>query len=96
MTRISIEEVGSRVPSLRQRLAKDSKLLVTDDDTPVGVLFAPDAESLDQCMDALILARGKLAIERIQRGSVERGLDKWTMDDVNAFIAKVRQERDSR
>ena len=96
MKSISIQEVGGGVPDLRQQLEKDRGLLVTDGDTPLGVLYAPSAESLDLCMDALILARGKLAIERLQQDAAERGLDKWTMDDVNAFIAKVRQKRDCR
>ena len=92
---ISIQEVGSRAPGLMQRLEKDRGLLVTDDDKPVGILFAPDEEALDLCMKALDQIRNLLALRRVQQASVERGLDKLTLDDINVIIAKSRRERGS-
>jgi len=42
---------------------------------------------------AAILARGKEIMRELQEESVKKGLDIMTLDEINAVIAEVRQEK---
>lgn len=92
MNCISIQELGSRAPDLARQLEQERELLVTNDGKPVGVIFAADEETLDPCMRALHQIKNMLALRRVQQESVERGLDKLTMEEIDAIIAESRKE----
>ena len=92
MNSITLQELGRQAPALARQLEQGGELLVTKDDKPVAVLFPTDGEALDPCMKAWRRARNLLALERVQRESVARGMDKMTMEEINAEIAAYRRE----
>jgi DNA-damage-inducible protein J len=43
-----------------------------------------------------ILSKGKAVLRELQDESVKKGLDKMTLDDINAVIAEVRRNKQDR
>ena len=95
MKSVDIRNLGSEAPRIEARRTEERDLLVSDDDKPVAVVFAVDAESHAQCMRALDLVRERLAIEGVHREWVELGMEKLALEEINAEIAAHRSESGS-
>ena len=55
-----------------------------------------EPDTIEEEASAIRQARARLAIDRIREHARKTGLDKMTMDDIDALIAKVRRERGTR
>ena len=95
MELVSVRELRAKTAGVRQRLEQQGELVLTANGQPFGILAATDAQHVIDDLLALRRVRATGAVERIQRESVRRGLDKLTMDDIDAVIREVRRDRTS-
>ena len=93
---ISVRDLRSRSAAVWDSLAEEQDLVVTSNGKPVAVLSAASASTLDATLNALRQARAQLAVVEMQRRAREAGLDRWSLEQVNAEIQAARRERRAR
>lgn len=93
---ISVRDLRSRSAAVWDALAEEQDLVVTSNGKPVAVLSAASASTLDATLNALRQARAQLAVVEMQRRAREAGLDRWSLEQVNAEIQAARRERRAR
>ena len=91
MKSISVRDLGGEAILARQ-LEEDEELLVMSGDKPIAVMVAADETSFESRLRAFRRGRLKESLAEIRRDAVARGLDKITMEEIDAEIAACRKE----
>lgn len=87
---ISVREVRRKLSEVWKELAKERELVITSNGKPIAIVSAVSEETLEISLRAIRRARAMAAVEAMQRGSANRGLES---EDVEAEIAAGRSER---
>ncbi|HUT36135.1 MAG TPA: type II toxin-antitoxin system Phd/YefM family antitoxin [Planctomycetota bacterium] len=88
---MSIRDFRSR--PIRKELASDREIVLTANGQPIAVVSAVEPDTVEDELVALRRARARVAIDRMRAQAKARGLDKMTMDEIDAIIADVRRKR---
>ncbi len=65
--------------------------MVTSNGKPIALLSATSPETFDETLAALRQAEALRAVESMQRSAREAGVDRMSLDEINAEIAGARQ-----
>jgi len=76
-----------------RRLSTEKDMVVTSRGRPVALLTAISEDDFEESLAALRRARAMAAVHAMQMRSEELGLDKMTMDEIDAEVAAYRRER---
>ncbi len=90
---ISVRDLRTKSAEIWRDLDGEREMVVTSNGRPVAILAAVDEASLEASLRAFRRARAIDAVHGMQRGSVERGTDAMTMDDIDAEVTDVRALR---
>ena len=60
---------------------------------PFALMIAAEGEDVEALLIALRRARAQLAVSKMRRQAAEAGLDRMTIDDIDAEIRQARLER---
>lgn len=90
---VSIREFRNGTAGIRKALKKEHEMVVTANGKPFAILADVDEESFEGRLDAMRRARFHEVLDRVQAKAKARGLDKMTMEEIDAVIARVRRER---
>ncbi len=90
---ISVRDLRSKTAQVWRQLDQERDLIVTSNGKPLAILSAVSPELLEKSLDAIRTARAMMAVDLMQQQSVERGLDRLTLDEINAEIEAVRKNR---
>ncbi|HTB33884.1 MAG TPA: type II toxin-antitoxin system prevent-host-death family antitoxin [bacterium] len=71
---------------------KTEDVVLTNNGKPVALLWPVNEENLEESLKMARRIRAERAIHQIQMNSVRLGLDKMTMDEIDAEIALARKE----
>jgi len=93
---ITVRDLRSRTAAIRKELATERDMVVTANGRPFAILAAIHPDNVEENLRAIRKARALEALRLMQADAKARGLDKMTMDDIDALIAKVRREREAR
>jgi len=93
---ITVRDLRSRTAAIRKELATERDMVVTANGRPFALLAAVHPDNVETDMLAIRRARFLAAMDRIQAWSKAHGLDKMTMAEIDAIIAKAREERKRR
>jgi len=93
---VGVRDLQRNMGAVRRQLAEERYLVLTASDRPFAILFSSHPDSIEDDLRAIRSARALEAMRRIQADAKARGLDKMTMEEINALIAKVRRERSKR
>ncbi|HUT37175.1 MAG TPA: type II toxin-antitoxin system Phd/YefM family antitoxin [Planctomycetota bacterium] len=93
---ITVRDLRSRTAAIRKELATERDMVVTANGRPFALLSSVHPDRVEEDLLAIRSARALRAMDRIQAWSKARGLDKMTMEEIDALIAKVRRERGAR
>jgi antitoxin (DNA-binding transcriptional repressor) of toxin-antitoxin stability system len=94
MTFVSIRDMRTRPGEVWQQLQDEGDLIVTSSGRPFALMIAAEGEDVEALLLALRRARAHLAVSKMRKQAGESGLDRMTMDDINAEIRQARSERD--
>ncbi len=94
MTFVSIRDMRTRPGEVWQQLQDEGDLIVTSSGRPFALMIAAEGEDVEALLLALRRARAQLAVSKMRRQAGEAGLDRMTMDDIDAEIRQARSERD--
>ena len=90
---VSVRDFRSKTAQVWKRLDAERELVITSNGRPIAILSAVSPELLEKSLGAIRTARAMMAVDLMQQRSVERGLDRLTLDEINAEIEAVRKNR---
>jgi antitoxin (DNA-binding transcriptional repressor) of toxin-antitoxin stability system len=92
---VTVRELRSKTREVQEMLAKDEVVLLSNG-KPVAVMtrLGP-ADDVEPLLQAVRQARLRATVEAPQADAKASGLDKMTLDEINAEIAAARAERDA-
>jgi antitoxin (DNA-binding transcriptional repressor) of toxin-antitoxin stability system len=93
---VTIRELRSKTASIRQDLAQAREIVLTANGRPFAVMTAVTPETVEEEIQAIRRARTRAAIAGLRAGAKAAGLDKLTMQDIDAEIAAARRARRKR
>jgi antitoxin (DNA-binding transcriptional repressor) of toxin-antitoxin stability system len=90
---VTIREFRNETAKIRKDLEAEREVVLTANGRPFALLSRVKPDSVEDEVLAVRRARARIAIDRMRAQAKARGLDKMTMEDVDAFIADVRRRR---
>jgi antitoxin (DNA-binding transcriptional repressor) of toxin-antitoxin stability system len=90
---VTIREFRNETAKIRKDLEAEREVVLTANGRPFALLSRVEPDSVEDEVLAVRRARARIAIDRMRAQAKARGLDKMTMEDVDAFIADVRRRR---
>jgi antitoxin (DNA-binding transcriptional repressor) of toxin-antitoxin stability system len=93
---VTIRELRSKTASIRQDLAQAREIVLTANGRPFAVMTPVSADTVEEEIQAIRRARTRAAIEGLRAAAKAAGVDKLTMEDIDAEIAATRRARRKR
>jgi len=90
---ITIRDLRSNTAQLRKDLETEREVVVTANGRPFAVMTGVKPDTVEEEIRAIRRARAQRALRRIGDKAKADGLDRLTMDEIDAIIAKARRER---
>lgn len=90
---VSVRDLRSKGAEIWRRLSEEKEIVVTSKGRPIAVLSAVSENGLEESLASLRRARSMAAVEALQTRSVARGLDRLSLEEINAEIRAVRKQR---
>jgi len=90
---LSVRDLRGKSAQIWKELPEEKEMVVTSNGRPIAILAAINEASLEESLSAFRQARAVEAVVSLQRGSVQKGTDKVTLDEINAEIKAVRRKR---
>ena len=91
--RVSISDFYASPGKIAEQLKHTGQIVLINNDGPMAVMLDVDGSTLEDTMRDLRFLRMRKAIKAIQDVSVESGLSKMTLEEINEEIAAARAAR---
>lgn len=93
---VTVRELRAESGKVWEKIEAGEEIVVTRNGKPFALLVHTEPAQLEGTLRAIRAARFGAAVEAIQRHAREQGLDKMTMEEIDAEIAAARRERRER
>jgi antitoxin (DNA-binding transcriptional repressor) of toxin-antitoxin stability system len=93
MRTLTMRDLRTRPRQVQKMLAEEGEALLTSNGRPVALMLGVDGNSVDEVGATLRRARALQAIREIRRQARARGLDRLSVKQIDAIIAKSRRTR---
>ena len=90
---VTVRDLRGRSSEVWKQLAKFREMVLTLNGKPIAIISTTSEELLEENLSTIRRARALAAVQAIQAESVRNGLDKMTMDEIDAVIQYVRRTR---
>jgi antitoxin (DNA-binding transcriptional repressor) of toxin-antitoxin stability system len=90
---LSIRDLKTKSAQIWQELPNQKEMIITSNGRPIAILSSINENTLEDVLSAFRRARATDAVTSIQYESARKGTDKFTIDDINSEIKKVRSKR---
>jgi antitoxin (DNA-binding transcriptional repressor) of toxin-antitoxin stability system len=89
---ITVGELRTNSTKVWDQIAAGKEFVITRDGMPFALLVPTKPSEVENDLRALRGARFAAALKETHRHAVETGLDKMTLEEINAEIAAARKE----
>lgn len=89
---VSIKHFTNKPEEMLSKI-NEGDMIITSGGKPVALLFGVTEEALEKTIRTIHHSRALVAIEEMQKGSIERGLNKLTDSEIESEIEAVRRSR---
>jgi len=89
---ISVRDLNTRPKEIWTKI-KDEEVVITSNGKPIALLSGVTEETLEKAIRAIRRSRALIALEAMQKKSLESGLDKLTDSEIESEIQAVRKSR---
>ena len=89
---ISVRDLSTKPKEIWSKI-KEEEVVITSNGKPIALLSGVTEETLDKTIRTIRRSRALVAIEDMQKRSVELGLDKLTDSEIESEIRAVRKSR---
>jgi hypothetical protein len=93
MKMIAPREVAARPAQVWRLLEEEGNVVITKDGKPRGILLPTSEETFIDDLREQIRTRAIRAVSQIRRDAAKRGLDRLSLDEIEAEIAAARRDR---
>ena len=90
---INVRELRLRPGEVWKKLKIEKDIILTLNGKPFAILNSTDEDRLEQTLASLRRSRALEAMEKLQKYSKDKGLNKLTIEDIEKEIQLVRKER---
>ena len=90
---ITVKDLRSNTAQRRRDLQAEREVVVTANGRPFAVMTRVDPDGVEEEILAIRRARARAALSRIRAKAKADGLDRLTLNEINAIIAKARRGR---
>jgi len=91
MKMIASRELSARPGAVWGSLVKEGAVVITRDGCPLGIITPTSPETLLEDMQELVFSKARLAVRAIRRNSAKGGIERLSMDEVDAEIRMARK-----
>ena len=88
---IGVRDFRNKSAAIWKKLNKDKELVITSNGKPVALLSAVNGADIEESLKLLRQARAMAAVRSLHKQSIERGLDRTSLQDVNKVIGDARK-----
>lgn len=92
---VSLRDFRTRTSDIRKDLRAQHEIVLTANGRPIAILAQVDEDDFEERLKALRRSRARALLDRIQAKAKARGVDKLTMKQIDAIVAKTRRGRRS-
>jgi antitoxin (DNA-binding transcriptional repressor) of toxin-antitoxin stability system len=89
---ISVRDLNTKPKEIWGKI-KNDEVVITSNGKPIAVLSGVTEENLEKTVRAIRRSRALIALEEMQKKSIELGLDKLTDSQIESEIQAVRKSR---
>jgi len=89
---ISVRDLSAKPQEIWSKI-KEEEVVITSNGKPIALLSRVTEETLDKTIRTIRRSRAFVAIEEMQDGSIELGLNKLTDSQIESEIQAVRKSR---
>ncbi len=90
---VSVRELRTRSAEVWRRLKDERDMVVTSNGKPVAILSGVSQDNLEESLSAMRRARAIVAVQAMQRRSVETGASRMTKAEIQDEIDAARKGR---
>jgi antitoxin (DNA-binding transcriptional repressor) of toxin-antitoxin stability system len=87
---ITVRDLRIRSAEIWEKLREQGELVLTNNGKPIAILSDVEQDSVEEVLTMLRRARAQVAVSRLRQAAAQTGMDRLTLEDVNAEIAAVR------
>jgi antitoxin (DNA-binding transcriptional repressor) of toxin-antitoxin stability system len=89
---ISVRDLSTKPKEIWSKI-KEEEVVITSNGKPIALLSGVTEETLEKTIRTIRRSRALVAIEDMQKRSIELGLDKLTDSQIESEIQTVRKSR---
>ena len=89
---ISVRDLSTKPKEIWSKI-KEEEVVITSNGKPIAILSGVTEETLEKTLRAIRRSRAIMALEEMQKKSLESGLDKLTDSQIEAEIQAARKAR---
>ncbi len=89
---ISVRELNTKPKEIWSKI-KDEEVVITSNGKPIALLSGVTEATLEKTVRSILRSRALIALEEMQKKSIESGLDKLTNSEIESEIRAVRKSR---
>lgn len=90
---LSVRELKSKSAQVWRDLPTQKEMIVTSNGRPIAMLSSINEKNLEKMLKSFRIARATNAVASLQYASTENGTDQMSMEEIDAEIQIVRDER---
>jgi antitoxin (DNA-binding transcriptional repressor) of toxin-antitoxin stability system len=89
---ISVRDLNTKPKEIWSKI-KEEEVVITSNGKPIALLSGVTEENLEKTVRAIRRSRALIALEEMQKRSIELGLDKLTDSQIESEIRASRKSR---
>jgi antitoxin (DNA-binding transcriptional repressor) of toxin-antitoxin stability system len=89
---ISVRDLSTKPKEIWSKIKKE-EVIITSNGKPIALLSGVTEETLEKTIRTIRRSRALIALEEMQKRSIESGLDKLTDSQIESEIKAVRKSR---
>jgi len=90
---ITIRDLRSKSSQIQRDLPKEKEMVLTSNGKPIAILSATSADKIEESLAMIRRVRAIMAVDYMQRRSVEVGTDRISLKEINKEITTARENR---
>ena len=90
---VTVRDLRAESAKVWKKLEAGEEVVITRNGKPFAVLVHTEPQDLEATLRAVRAERFVATVRKMQRQAVEQGLDKMSMEEIDAEIAAAREER---
>lgn len=90
---VSVRDLRGKSAEIWKDLPSEREMVITSNGRPIAILASVSEYNLEESLSAFRQARAIESVASLQRRSVMQGTDILSMDEIEAEVAAVREQR---